>query len=665
MSKIEIKKRILYLIQYLNDLNYKYYILNDQTVSDSEYDKYYDELKKLEDENNIKFSHSPTCNVGPSSSIKLSSLDKVNHEYKLLSLEKKHTIDEIKKWLGDKQAIISLKFDGLTLSLKYSNNNFVQAATRGDGYIGEDVSHTAKNAINIIQTLTNHDIDDDIFIRGEAIITYSEFEKINNNLPHNKDKFKSPRNLASGTLRNYDSNITYERNVVFIPFDLKTENSSFKRYSEILDFLNKQGFRNIYYWIIHKDNVETVINEIKSIIPKLDYPIDGLVIRYNDLQYGESLGQTSKTPKDSISFKFEDEDKKTIFRGIEWRVSRTGRINPVGYFDPVTIDNTTVENASIHNLSILKNLKLGIGDEILVYKANCIIPQIRENYTKSNNIEIPDKCPCCGKETKIVKDNESEFLKCQNSQCNSILISSFSHIVSKKAFNIEFISEATLELFVQYKILTSLFDIVDVEYIQSKKNEILGLPGFKEKKFNKLIQSIQHSLNNIKLENFIYSLSIPSIGFENSRAIARFVNYDFDKLLNICDNKNEYELLQIEDIGEIKAKNILKKFNDHRQKIIKLRSYFNFADKPIQNNSNILNDMVICATGDLSLFETKNKLKQIVESNGGKMTNSVSSKTSILINNDINSNSEKNKKATELNIPILSEKDFHQKYLKD
>lgn len=633
------------LIQKLDIARKAYYQENREIMSDFEYDKLCDELEKLENETNTILSNSPTINVGYKI---LSNLEKVKHTKKMLSLDKTKEIAKIEEFLGDEEGILSLKMDGLTIVLNYENGELKRAITRGNGEFGEDVTHNVCVFKNVPLKINYFD---NLIVRGEAVISFEEFKKINENL-NNDEKYKNPRNLCSGTVRQLSNEIAKERNVNFIAFSLIKANDNDLLKSNQLEFLKNLGFDVVEYKIVNKDNVETAIKNFEKTVPLKKFATDGLVLTFNNILYSKSLGETSKFPKDSIAFKWQDDLAETILLNVEWNTSRTGLINPIAIFEPVELEGTTVNRASLHNISIIKNLKLGLGDKIAVYKANMIIPQVAENFTNSDNLEIPKNCPTCNGNTEIINIREGVALKCINPNCKAKLINGIAHYVSRDAMNIEGFSDATIEKFIENNFLSSFADIY---YISKFKDDIINMQGFGEKSYSNLINSIEKS-KNVYLANFIYALGIEQVGLNNAKLLVKHFSGDFNKILN----SNSDELILIDGFGEIIANSIVKYFKDEKniENINKILENINILEENLEENINILEGKIFVITGSVEIFKNRKELSEKIEQLGGKVSSSISTKTDFLINNDINSKSSKNKKANELNIPIISETDF-------
>lgn len=653
MDKIE---QIKNLTTILNEASSKYYNGIESEMTDKEWDLKLCELQKLENETGFSLSNSPTQKVGYEV---LSELEKVTHSHKMLSLDKTKSEEDLVKFAGNEDSLLMCKMDGLTVLLTYENGDLVQAETRGNGEVGEIITHNAK----VFENIPLHiDYTGHLEIEGEAIITYEDFEKINSELPDN-EKYKNPRNLVSGSVRLLDSGIAAQRHIKFIAWKIPTEKdymlAGFQDAKEL-------GFEIVPYVLIKgsEHHYNKYIEHLKDIASKKGYPIDGLVIAYNDIAYGESLGMTEHHPKHSLAFKFYDEEVSTTLKDIEWSMGKTGKLTPVAIFDEIELEGTTVSKASLHNISICKNLKLGIGDEVTVYKANQIIPQLRDNITKSNTFTIPDKCPICNRETKVIKENDTEVLICTNFNCKGKLLGKLKHFVSREAINIDGISEATLQFLIDKGWVTNFSDLF---YLGEYKEEWSKYEGFGKKSISKILDNIEKS-KNTELWRFIYSLSIPLIGKTASKAIEKeiinntIVFYEEDPFLNFkLGFKVKYDWKCIPDFGDKMAISLSQYYNEHSQEIDELASYFNFINPIQKNKSNVndkINNKIFAITGSLTHFSNRNELINKIEELGGKVSGSVSSKTNYLINNDKESSSSKNKKAKSYGIPIISEEDF-------
>lgn len=647
-------ERMKELINILNKASYEYYQNDSSKLSDFEYDKLYDELVNLEKSTGIVLANSPTQNVGYTV---LSNLTKIKHDEKILSLDKTKEPEKLKSWLGNQQGMLSWKLDGLTIVLKYNNGELVQAITRGNGEVGEDITHNAKVFKNIPLKIS---YKDELVVRGEGIISFSDFKRINEELDED-ESYKNPRNLCSGTVRQLNSEICAKRNVMFYGFTVfKANDVDFgdKKSNQLL-WLKELGFDIVYNKIVNSDNIIESIYEFENKIPENNFATDGLVLTYDSISYSGSLGTTAKFPKDSIAFKWKDETAETILRNIEWNTSRTGLINPVAVFDSVKLEGTTVNRASVHNVSILEDLKLGIGDTIKVYKANMIIPQIAENITKSGNYEIPANCPVCGGETEVRTIRDGKALYCTNPNCSAQRIRSLSHFVSRDAMNIEGFSEETIKKFVEKGFISDYTDIYNIEKFAE---EIKNIDGFGEKSYNNLIKSIENS-KKPELPNFIYALGINHVGLSNAKLLCKNINYDINKLFTI----SQEELVKIDGFGDIIAHSICSYFGDCKNKelIYKMLDIISFAEVEVSYESENMNvkEKTFVITGDLNEFKNRKELQLKIEALGGKVTGSVTKKTNYLINNDILSESSKNKKAKELGIPIITEEQFIKEFL--
>lgn len=639
--------RIKELVNILNQAAKAYYQEDKEIMSNFEYDSLYDELVELEKETGLVLSSSPTIKVGYEV---LSELPKETHPVPMLSLDKTKSVDDLADWLGDKAGVISWKMDGLTVVLTYENGILVKAVTRGNGEIGEVITNNARVFANIPQKIS---YQGQLTIRGEAVITYSDFEKINNTIADVDAKYKNPRNLCSGTVRQLNNEITAKRNVHFFAFTmLDIGDEKVDAYmNEKFNFLEKLGFEVVEHKDVTAENIKDVVSWFSTKISSNDFPSDGLVLSYDDVKYGRSLGRTAKFPRDSIAFKWADEEAETVLRHVEWSPSRTGLINPVACFDSVSLEGTSVSRASIHNISIVRQLKLGIGDTIKVYKANMIIPQISENLTCSNNLEIPKVCPACGGETIIRNDNDVETLYCPNMDCPAKAIKLFTHFVSRNAMNIDGLSEASLEKFIDKGFLTELSDIYKIERY---KDEIVSMDGFGIKSYENMIESINTS-RNTELYRLIYGLGIINVGNATAKLICRHFKNDIETII-IADSE---EYSQIEGIGGIIADGIVAYFkNENNIKNLRdILAELNLIEE-INDKEQDLEGKTFVITGSLNSFANRDELKKLIEDRGGKVAGSVSAKTSYLINNDVMSSSSKNKKAKSLGVPIISEEDF-------
>lgn len=638
--------RMKEIINTLNNASEVYYRENTSLMTDYEYDHLYDELVELEKETSMTLSNSPTINIEPEVS---NVLEKVEHPSPMLSLAKTKQVSELINFIGDKEGLLSWKLDGLTIVLTYENGKLVSGVTRGNGIIGEVVTENVKQFKNVPITIP---YTGRLVVRGEAIIKYSDFKKMNEDISEDTEQYKNPRNLCSGSVRQLDSSITGKRNVNCIIFALiETDEVISNLKSVCFEWLKSLGFEVVEHYKVNKDNLGDMVLKFKEMIKTYDIPSDGLVLTYDDISYGNSLGMTAKYPKHSIAFKWKDETVETTLREVDWLVSRTGLINPVAVFDKVELEGTIVSRASLHNVSILQGLKIGIGDKIMVYKANMIIPQVASNLTMSNNLVIPDKCPVCGKKASIVENSNIKYLYCMNEFCVAKLIKRLSLFVSRNAMNIDGISEAILSKLIDEKIVTCYKDLY---HLDKYRDEIINFEGFGEKSYNNMINSIEKS-RNVKLANFIYSLGIPDIGFSRAKLICNYFNNDFDKICNLTYE----ELSDIDGVGDIIAKEWIDEFNnpDFQKELTDLEKEV-ILPKSNQERNNTLSNLNFVITGSLNHFNNRDELVEYIEENGGKVVTSISSKVNYLINNDINSTSTKNNKAKELGISIISEEDL-------
>ena len=651
MSNINDTDRMKELIEVLNKASKAYYAEDIEIMSNAEYDELYDELLMLEEKTGTVLAGSPTVNVGYEA---VDNLPKETHESPMLSLDKTKDREALRDWLNGHEALLSWKLDGLTIVLTYENGTLSKAVTRGNGEVGEVVTNNAKTFINLPHKIA---YKGKLIIRGEAVISYDDFNKINEEIPEEGAKYKNPRNLCSGSVRQLNNEITAKRNVRFIAFNYVSQGGSdtdFKLRSEQLDFLKKQGFEVVEYHKVTEDSILDKISYFAKMVANYPIPSDGLVLTYNDIEYGRSLGRTAKFPRDSIAFKWADETANTHLIDMEWSPSRTGLINPVAIFEPVELEGTTVSRASVHNVSIVKSLMLGIGDEISVYKANMIIPQIKENFTKSGNLTIPKFCPACSEKTQIKNENGVETLYCVNEACPAKQIKRFSLFVSRDAMKIDGLSEATLEKFISVGFIKKLSDIYK---LAEHKEAICNMDGFGDKSYEKLISSIEKS-RDVLLPNLIYALGILNVGLSNAKIICKAFDYDIEKIKNATVE----EIAVTDNIGDVIATSVFDFFHDS-EKLSEFNELVNELNILIpekkETNSNI-GGKTFVITGSLNTYENRNALKDLIESLGGKVAGSVSAKTDYLINNDVTSNSSKNKKAKELNVQIISEEDFNE-----
>ncbi len=648
-------ERIKYLVDLLNKASKAYYAEDKEIMSNFEYDKLYDELVALEEETGTVLANSPTINVGYEA---VEELPKEAHETPMLSLGKTKDREELKGWLQGQKGLLSWKLDGLTVVLTYNNGQLQKAVTRGNGEVGEVVTNNAKTFQNLPYTIP---FKGELILRGEAVISYSDFEKINAEIADEAAKYKNPRNLCSGSVHQLNNEITARRRVNLYAFTLvKADGVDFKnsRENQFL-FLKEQGFTVVDYMPVTPDNILEAIEAFAKRIETYDIPSDGLVLTYEDIAYGEALGRTAKFPRHSIAFKWQDEIRETVLKEIEWSASRTGLINPVAIFEPVELEGTTVSRASVHNISMVRSLKLGIGDRITVYKANMIIPQIAENLTGSDSLEIPETCPVCGGRTEVKQVNESQFLYCTNEACEAKNIKAFTQFVNRDAMNIEGLSEATLEKFIGCGFL---HEFADLYHLDKFREEIVEMEGFGEKSFNNLMTSIEAS-RETTLPRVLYALGIANIGVATSKVLCKEFDYNMDALMHATVE----ELSTVEGIGEVIAAAFVEHMRSPQNiaRIENLMKELRLQEMPQNTREQSLAGKSFCITGSLNHYANRDELKAIIEDMGGKVTGSVTSKTECLINNDITSTSGKNKKAKELQIPIVTEEDFMEKYLNE
>lgn len=670
-------KRIQYLVETLNRASKAYYAEDREIMSNREYDALYDELQLLEEETGIVLANSPTVNVGYEA---VEELPKEKHETPMLSLGKTKSREELRSWLQGKPAVLSWKLDGLTVVLTYDGGRLVKAVTRGNGEIGEVITNNARTFKNIPLTIP---FEGELVLRGEAVITYSDFEKMNAQIPDTEAKYKNPRNLCSGSVRQLNNEITARRNVRFYAFDLvsvrraeivnnegslndsrdqgeSTEKVKYEAIARSKDaqfvFLQEQGFEVVEHYTVTEVNILETIELFEKKIETYDVPSDGLVLSYEDIAYGRSLGRTAKFPRHSIAFKWADELQETTLKEIEWSASRTGLINPVAIFEPVELEGTTVSRASVHNISILRGLHLGIGDRITVYKANMIIPQIEKNLTCSDTVEIPRVCPVCGGATEIRQVNEVQSLYCTNEKCPAKSIKAFTLFVSRDAMNIDGLSEATLEKFIDMGLI---HEYADLYRMDRHRDVIVNMEGFGEKSYANLMESINAS-RNTTLHRVIYGLGIANIGLANAKMLCRYFDYDLAKM-QAADVET---LSAIEGVGEVIATAFADymRDEDNLRKIQNLMAELHVEVPVVDEASQNMTGLSFVITGSLNHFENRNELKDLIEARGGKVTGSVTGKTTALINNDVASTSSKNKKAKELGIPIMAEEDFLREY---
>lgn len=637
------KKRIQELVEILNKASKEYYSNNTEIISNFEYDKLYDELVKLEEASGIIMAKSPTQNVGYES---VDYLEKIAHDVPMLSLNKTKSVEELQAWLGEKQAVLSWKIDGLTVVMTYEDGELKRAVTRGNGLIGEVVTTNARTFNNLPLQIP---FKGKLTVRGEAFIGYEAFQKINNKITDESAKYKNPRNLCSGSVRQLDSNIASRRQISFNAFFV--EGQQFASVMDSFEFLEEQGFSVVEHFLVNSNNVSEKIEQLRVAVGDNDIPSDGLVLMFDDIAYGKSLGNTAKYPRNAIAFKWQDEIQQTKLVEIEWSASRTGLINPIAVFEPVELEGTVVSRASLHNVSVMQNLELGLGDTIGVYKANMIIPQISENFTKSNNVEIPRTCPACDRETKLKDQDGIKTLHCENKECPAKHIKAFTLLVSRDALNIENISEATLEKFVDRGYVKTFADIYN---LKKHKDEIINMDGFGQKSYDNIISAVENS-RKTTLSRIIYALGIEGVGVVNARNIAKHCNDSWDRFISI----NKEDLLSVDGIGDVLSQAIVG-YLDDLDKLSIANSLV--AELTIEETKIIENDLLggktFVVTGSIAKFKNRKELQQVILDNGGNVSSSISKNTTYLINNDTLSQSSKNKKAKELGIAIISEDDF-------
>ena len=632
------------LIEKLSEAAKAYYVDAKEIMTNYEYDALYDRLEALEKETGIILAGSPTQRVGYEVA---SELPKETHPSRMLSLDKTKSREELRDWLGAREGLLSWKLDGLTVVLTYEDGALTKAVTRGNGEVGEVITANAKTFVNLPVRISHKG---SLVLRGEAVITYDEFERINEEISDADAKYKNPRNLCSGSVRQLDSSITAARHVRFYAFSLvSAEGTDFERRRDEMEWLSAQGFETVEWRLVDGESVIDAVEDFEKAVEKNPVPSDGLVLTYDDIAYGQSLGTTAKAPRDSIAFKWADQTAETVLREIEWSASRTGLINPVAVFDPVELEGTTVTRASVHNVSIMEDLALGVGDTITVYKANMIIPQIAENLTKSGSAAPPESCPVCGGKTRIKDENGVRTLWCENPECLARQIKSFTLFVSRDAMNIEGLSEATIEKLIAKGLIKEQADILRIE---EHRDAIVEMEGFGEKSFANLAASVEKAKNTTP-ERLLYALGIPGIGVANAKTIASACGRKWTKMTALTKE----ELLEIDGIGDVLADGYVKFFADP-EKAAGVRDIEALVtlDETEEERDDFFDGLTFVITGTLEFYENRDALKAEIEKAGGKVSGSVSSKTSYLVNNDITSTSGKNKKARELGIPVIDEK---------
>ncbi len=639
--------RIRELTEKLNEAAKAYYQFDTEIMSNKDYDALYDELVALEEETGVVLSGSPTHKVGYEI---LSELPKEAHPSPMLSLDKTKDVDALVSWLGSQKGVLSWKLDGLTVVLTYEGGELAKAVTRGNGTIGEVITNNARVFANVPKTIP---YKDSLTVRGEAIITYTDFNRINDKITDVESKYKNPRNLCSGSVRQLNNQITAERNVHFFAFSmLDTGDAAIDdRITTRFDFLARMGFDVVEWKSVDASNLKDTVAWFSAKIETNDFPSDGLVLSYDDCVYGKSLGRTAKFPRDSIAFKWADEEAETTLLDVEWSPSRTGLINPVAIFTPVWLEGTSVSRASIHNVSMIRELKLGLGDTIKVYKANMIIPQISENLTRKDDLVIPDTCPACGGKTVVRSENEAETLFCPNPECPAKASKLFAHFVSRNAMNIDGLSEATIDRFIDCGYLTEIYDLYRLDRY---RDEIVALEGFGEKSYENLQKAVDAS-RKTSLKRLLYGLGILNVGSATAGLICKYFKDDLDAIMN-ADTES---LCEVEGIGTVIAEGIVAYFGDEGNRSV-IRELLKEVELQIEENTapQDLAGKTFVITGSLNHFENRDALKKVIEDRGGKVAGSVSAKTHYLINNDVTSGSSKNQKAKSLGIPIISEEDF-------
>lgn len=641
MNKIDVKAEMLDLIERLNEASRAYYQGTKELISNLEYDELYDRLEALEKNSGIIMAGSPTQKVGYEV---ISALPKEEHEHPMLSLDKTKDRDTLASWLGSHRGLLSWKLDGLTVVLRYEGGKLTKALTRGNGIIGEVITGNARTFINLPLSIPYMG---NLVLRGEAIITYEDFRKINESLPDNEEHYKNPRNLCSGSVRQLNSEITAQRRVRFIAFGM-VSGPEFDLRSEEMDWLDSQGFETVERKSLIGDEVVKAISEYENKVADNPYPSDGLVVVLDDKAYGKSLGATAKFPRDAMAFKWRDQIAETTLKEILWSASRTGLINPIAIFEPVSLEGTEVSRASLHNVSIMKALKLGVGDKITVYKANMIIPQVSENLSKSNTAEIPEECPVCSSKTLLRNDNGVMTLHCLNDECPAKSVKRFTLLTGRNALDIDGVSEATLERFIDEGLVKEPADIFS---LSSQKEKITSMEGFGEKSFENLVNSIEKARKTTAAK-LLYALGIPGVGVANAKLIAKACEDDWDRIISLSED----EIQSIEGVGPVIARDFVAYFRNPAKldEVNNLRRELDI-EKKSRSGENYFVGLTFVITGKLETFQNRDELKAVIEDAGGKVSGSVSSRTSYLINNDLTSMSGKNKRAKELGVNIVDE----------
>lgn len=641
MNKIDVKAEMLDLIERLNEASRAYYQGTKELISNLEYDELYDRLEALEKNSGIIMAGSPTQKVGYEV---ISALPKEEHEHPMLSLDKTKDRDTLASWLGSHRGLLSWKLDGLTVVLRYEGGKLTKALTRGNGIIGEVITGNARTFINLPLSIPYMG---NLVLRGEAIITYEDFRKINESLPEDEEHYKNPRNLCSGSVRQLNSEITAQRRVRFIAFGM-VSGPEFDLRSEEMDWLDSQGFETVERKSLIGDEVVEAISEYENKVADNPYPSDGLVVVLDDKAYGKSLGATAKFPRDAMAFKWRDQIAETTLKEILWSASRTGLINPIAIFEPVSLEGTEVSRASLHNVSIMKALKLGVGDKITVYKANMIIPQVSENLSKSNTAEIPEECPVCSSKTLLRNDNGVMTLHCLNDECPAKSVKRFTLLTGRNALDIDGVSEATLERFIDEGLVKEPADIFS---LSSQKEKITSMEGFGEKSFENLVNSIEKARKTTAAK-LLYALGISGVGVANAKLIAKACEDDWDRIISLSED----EIQSIEGVGPVIARDFVAYFRNPAKldEVNNLRRELDI-EKKSRRGENYFVGLTFVITGKLETFQNRDELKAVIEDAGGKVSGSVSSRTSYLINNDLTSMSGKNKRAKELGVNIVDE----------
>lgn len=640
-------ERMKELAEILGQASKAYYQEDREVMSNREYDELYDELAGLEEKTGIVLAGSPTVSVGYEA---LEELPKEAHETPMLSLDKTKSIETLQSFLGEHRALLSWKLDGLTIVLTYEGGELSKAVTRGNGIVGEVITSNARVFVNLPLKIP---YTGKLVLRGEAVITYEDFERINRQIEDVEARYKNPRNLCSGSVRQLNNEVTAKRNVRFYGFALvRAENVDFQNsHEQEMKFLEEQGFEVVEYRMVTGENLDEAMEYFSGQAGKNPLPSDGLVALYDNISYGESLGSTSKFPRNAFAFKWRDEIRETVLKEIQWSPSRTGLINPVAIFEPVELEGTTVSRASVHNVSILQEMELGIGDKIQVYKANMIIPQIAENLTKSGNLQIPERCPACGGEACVEQENDVKVLRCMNPRCPAKKIKSFTLFASRDALNIEGLSEATLEKFIGQGFIHDFGDLFE---ISRHKEEILEMEGFGQKSYENLVENLDRA-RTTTLPRVLYGLGIPGIGLANAKLICRHFDQDMEQIMGA----SKEEISDIDGIGPVLAQNLTDFFarpeSQKQWEHLKGQLKIEVAEERLDDQ---LEGKTFVITGSLEKFANRKELKELIESKGGKVTGSVTGKTDYLVNNNKASNSAKNKKARELGISVISEEDF-------